>query len=212
MVPTHHSDVSDSFWLSAASRSVSFGAILLLALGLAMDATAVAAARGLSASRILPRHALLVGAWFGGFQAAMPLLGWLVGSRLGPFVQAWDHWLAFVLLGAIGGKMLWESRTARSADAPVPSGTDPFGPRVMLVLAVATSIDALAVGVTLPMLGAPLVLSLVTIGVTTALSSMLGLLAGRRFGALLGRRLDVFGGLVLVGLGTKILVEHLRVM
>jgi putative Mn2+ efflux pump MntP len=191
---------------------MSFGAILLLALGLAMDATAVSAARGLAARRVLPRHALLVGVWFGGFQAAMPLVGWLVGSRIGPLVQAWDHWIAFVLLGAIGGKMLWEGRAAGSKGDPAPSGADPFGARVMLVLAVATSIDALAVGVTLPMLDAPLVLSLVTIGVTTALSSMLGLFAGRRFGALLGRRLDVFGGLVLVGLGTKILVEHLRVM
>lgn len=185
-----------------------FGAILLLALGLAMDATAVSAARGLATPRILARHVVLVAAFFGGFQALMPLLGWLVGSRIGPIVQAWDHWIAFVLLGAIGAKMLWEARGSDEAEA-VAAAPDLFGMKVMLVLAVATSIDAFAVGVTLPMLGAPLLLSLVTIGVTTAVLSAIGLFAGRKFGALLGKRLDVAGGLVLIGLGIKILVEHL---
>lgn len=187
---------------------MSFGAILLLALGLSMDATAVAAARGLATPKILPRHVALVALFFGGFQALMPLLGWVVGAQLGPLVQRWDHWIAFVLLGAIGGKMLheaWGGDEGGDEEAP----RDLYGLKVMFVLAVATSIDALAVGVTLPMLDAPLVLSLVTIGVTTAALSALGLFAGRRFGALLGKRLDVAGGLVLIGLGVKILVEHL---
>jgi putative Mn2+ efflux pump MntP len=188
---------------------MSFSAIFLLAVGLAMDATAVSAARGLATPKILPRHVFLVAAFFGGFQALMPLVGWVVGSRIGPLVQAWDHWIAFVLLGAIGGKMLWEARGGpEEKEEAAPK--DLFGLKVMFVLAVATSIDALAVGVTLPMLDAPLVLSLVTIGVTTAVLSALGLFAGRRFGALLGKRLDVAGGLVLIGLGVKILVEHLR--
>jgi manganese efflux pump family protein len=188
---------------------MSFGALLLLAVGLAMDATAVAAARGCAAARIEAKHVLLVAAFFGGFQALMPLVGWLLGTQVGPFVQAWDHWLAFALLGAIGGKMLWESMTARPGEAAERPPADPFALRVLLVLAIATSIDALAVGITLPMLGAPLVLSVVTIGVTTALLSAVGLFAGRRFGALLGSRLDAVGGLVLIGLGTKILVDHL---
>ena len=187
---------------------MTFGAIFVLALGLAMDATAVSAARGVATPKILPRHVLLVAAFFGGFQALMPLLGWLVGSRIGTLVQAWDHWIAFVLLGAIGGKMLWEARGGPN-EAAAPA-KDLYGLKVMLVLAVATSIDALAVGVTLPMLDAPLVLSVVTIGATTAVLSALGLFAGRRFGGLLGKRLDVAGGLVLIGLGVKILVEHLR--
>jgi putative Mn2+ efflux pump MntP len=187
-----------------------FGAILLLALGLAMDATAVSAARGLATPKILPRHAILVAIFFGGFQAIMPLIGWMVGSRVGPLVQAWDHWIAFVLLAAIGGKMLWEARSTKSEPAEDLLKTDLFGWKVMFVLAVATSIDALAVGFTLPMLNAPFILSLVTIGVTTAVLSVLGLLAGRRFGGLLGKRLDFAGGLVLIGLGTKILIEHLR--
>lgn len=186
---------------------MSFGAILLLALGLSMDATAVAAARGLAAERIRFQHVLRVAFLFGGFQALMPVLGWFVGSRIGPVVQAYDHWIAFVLLGAIGTKMLYEAFQQKEENAEDTANL--FRMDVMLVLAVATSIDALAVGVTLPILGAPLLLSVVTIGVTTALLSAGGLLVGRRFGALLGKRLDIAGGLVLIGLGTKILVEHL---
>jgi putative Mn2+ efflux pump MntP len=189
---------------------MSFGALLLLALGLAMDASAVAAARGLASPKILARHVSLVALFFGGFQALMPLLGWAVGSSFGPLVQAWDHWLAFLLLGAIGGKMLWEARGAPPEPAADGSEADLFGIRVMLMLAIATSIDAFAVGITLPILNAPLLLSLATIGITTALSSVLGLFAGRHFGALLGKRLDAAGGLVLIGLGTKILIDHLR--
>jgi putative Mn2+ efflux pump MntP len=186
---------------------VSFAAILLLAVGLAMDATAVAAARGLAARRIELRNVALVALLFGGFQALMPLIGWLVGSSVGVFVEAWDHWIAFGVLGAIGAKMLWEARgedpsSARDEQAPFAFGA-------LVVLAIATSIDALAVGVTLPMLGAPLLLSLLTIGVTTAILSGLGLFAGRRFGAWLGHRMDAVGGLILIGIGTTILVRHL---
>jgi putative Mn2+ efflux pump MntP len=186
---------------------MTFGAILLLSIGLAMDATAVSAARGLAAPRVLPQHALLVGGLFGGFQALMPLMGWYVGRELGPTVERYDHWIAFLLLAAIGGKMLFEAY--KTGDEQVPNSKDLFRIEVLLVLALATSIDALAVGVTLPMLGAPLMMSLVTIGVTTALLSGVGLLVGRRFGAALGKRLDIAGGLMLIGLGTKILVQHL---
>jgi manganese efflux pump family protein len=187
---------------------MNFGSILLLAFGLSMDAAAVSAARGLAVPKILPRHVFSVALFFGGFQALMPLLGWLIGKQLGDLVQAWDHWLAFGLLGGIGGKMLWEAFSA-SDEREEAKAADPFALRLMLVLAVATSIDALAVGVTLPVLRAPVLLSVVTIGVTTALLSILGLFAGRRFGELLGRRLDIAGGLVLIGLGVKILIEHL---
>jgi putative Mn2+ efflux pump MntP len=188
---------------------VGFGEILLLAVGLAMDATAVAAARGLAVPVVRPRHMALVALFFGGAQALMPLLGWLVGARVGPLVQAWDHWIVFVLLSALGGKMVYEALAGDDDDDGESAEADPFALRVMLVLAVATSIDALAVGFTLPMMDAPLVLSLLTIGVTTALLSVVGLLVGRRFGALLGPRLDLAGGLVLILLGAKVLVEHL---
>ena len=189
---------------------IRFGAILALSVGLAMDATAVSAARGVAVPRIRPRHALLVAVFFGGFQALMPVIGWLVGSRIGPLVEAWDHWIAFVLLGAIGAKMLWESRDTK-AGAPQRTEEELFGLRVMLLLAIATSIDALAVGITLPMLEAPFALSVTTIGVTTAVMCVAGLFVGRRAGAMFGRRLDFVGGLILIGVGTMILVEHLRV-
>ena len=187
---------------------MSFASLLLLACGLAMDATAVAATRGLAASALTWRHAVACALYFGGAQALMPLLGWLVGNQLGHFVAAWDHWIAFVLLAGLGAKMLWEARDADEKEEGAPS-PDPFAPRVMIVLAVATSVDAFAVGLMLPLLGAPLGLAVLTIGVTTAVLSVAGLWAGRRFGALLGRRLDAFGGLVLIGLGSKILIEHL---
>lgn len=187
---------------------MSFGAILVLALGLAMDATAVAAARGIAVPAIRARHVLLVAGFFGGFQALMPLIGWLLGTRIGPVVEAWDHWIAFVLLGFIGGKMLWEARGESAVDEETKG--DAFGLRSMVLLAIATSIDALAAGITLPMLDAPLLLSVATIGIVTALLSAAGLFAGRRFGAMLGKRLDFVGGVVLIGLGLKILVEHLR--
>jgi putative Mn2+ efflux pump MntP len=184
-----------------------FGAILLLSVGVAMDAAAVAATRGLLARRVLPQHVLLVALLFGGFQAFMPLLGWLVGSHVGPIIERFDHWIAFLLLGGIGAKMLHEAYADEENTTPRPD--ELFRISILLVLALATSVDALAVGVTLPILGAPLLLSITTIGITTALLSGAGLLIGRRFGAQLGKRLDIAGGLVLIGLGTKILIQHL---
>ncbi len=172
-----------------------------------MDAMAVSAARGLATPKIQLRHVLLVAIFFGGFQALMPLIGWFLGTRIGPLVQTWDHWIAFALLVAIGSKMLWEARPSNTEE--VSTEKDLFAMGVMFVLAIATSIDALAVGVTLPLMHAPLGLSVLTIGLTTALLSAVGLYAGRRFGASLGHRLDALGGLVLIGLGIKILAGHL---
>jgi putative Mn2+ efflux pump MntP len=184
------------------------GAIFVLAFGLSMDAMAVAAARGLAVRRIRFRHVALVASFFGGFQALMPLFGWLLGNRVGKAIAAWDHWVIFALLSGIGGKMLWEAFHHEAGEAPLDE-TEAFGLRVMLLLAIATSIDALAAGFALPLMGAPLGLSLATIGVTTAILSALGLFAGHRFGAALGSRLDALGGAVLIGLGVKTLVEHL---
>jgi putative Mn2+ efflux pump MntP len=137
----------------------------------------------------------------------MPMLGWLVGSRIGAKAQSFSPWIAFVLLGGLGSKMIFDAwRGDKVSQTAEP---DPFAMKVMFTLAVATSLDALAVGFTLPLLNAPFALSVLTIGLTTAVLSTLGLFAGRRFGALLGGRLDTFGGLVLLGLGVKILVQHL---
>jgi putative Mn2+ efflux pump MntP len=189
--------------------SMSLGPILLLAFGLSMDATAVSAARGLSVKRIRLRHLALVATFFGGFQALMPLLGWLLGANLGRWLAAWDHWLIFALLGGIGGKMLWEA--FHPEQQPTVDEADAFGFKVMSLLAIATSIDAFAAGVALPMMNAPLGVSLLAIGLTTAALSAFGLVLGHRFGAALGSRLDALGGLVLIGLGTKTLIEHLSV-
>jgi putative Mn2+ efflux pump MntP len=194
------------------------GSVFLLAIGLSMDAMAVAAARGLAAPVIRAKHVWLVALFFGGFQALMPALGHLLGTSVGDVVAAYDHWIAFVLLGGIGGKMLWEARTESSEggdddcddEAPRPGASEAelFGLRVMFILAVATSIDAFAAGITLPLLSVPVLVSLTVIGLTTAVLSALGLFAGRRFGAHLGPRLDALGGVVLIGLGGKILYEH----
>lgn len=204
--------------------------IFLLAVGLAMDATAVSAARGLCVERIRARHVVAVAVAFGGFQALMPVIGWFVGASVSSVVAEWDHWVAFTLLVAIGGKMSWEAFTsegpasntesavqcvASDQDLPALSGAaavplaNPFGFRVMVLLGIATSIDALAAGISLPLMPAPLWPSVIAIGVVTALFSVAGLYAGRRFGQVLGRRLDAVGGIVLIGIGSKILVQHL---
>ncbi len=183
-----------------------FFSILLLALGLSMDALAASVA---STKRIAGgplRRALSLGVVFGLFQAAMPLLGYGIGAKLGPLAQRWDHWIAFVLLAGIGGKMLFDAiRGGDEAEDGAPSERASLV--VLLALGLATSIDAFAVGITLPMLHAPFVLSIVTIGVTTFVLSAAGSLAAKRVTS--AKAFEVLGGLVLVGLGGKILVEHL---
>jgi putative Mn2+ efflux pump MntP len=179
----------------------SFASIVALALGLAMDATAATAACGVAAPVLRARHFAIVAVYFGGFQALMPLLGWLLAAWIGSAVAAWDHWLAFVLLGGIGAKMIYGAWRGAGAGAREAPERDMFGPRVMLGLAVATSIDAFAAGITLPMFEVPIAISLATIGVTTAAASALGLAVGRRLGDRLGRGLDALGSAVLIGLG-----------
>lgn len=186
------------------NRGMGFFQILLIAVGLAMDAMAVATARGCAVVGSRLREALRIGLLFGTAQAVMPVLGWVLGSRIGDYIAAFDHWVAFVVLGAIGAKMLYEA--LRSEEHATPLG---FSWRVLLGLALATSIDAFAVGLTLPLLSAPFALSIATIGIVTAVLSGIGVLAGGRFGAMLGRRLDAFGGAVLILLGLKILVDHM---
>jgi putative Mn2+ efflux pump MntP len=189
------------------------GTLVILAVGLAMDAAAVAATRGLLLARVQLRHVLLITLFFGGFQGLMPMLGYALGASVGKSIQAWDHWIVFVLLGGLGIRMLREAfvqpSDAEVTDAAVRGNADPFALPVLVTLAFATSIDALAAGITLPLLDASLLSSCATIGVITAFLSVAGLMVGRRFGAALGRKLDVVGGLALIGLGTKTLIEHL---
>lgn len=190
---------------------MSTGDILVLALGLAMDATAVAATRGLVAPSVRLADALLVGLFFGGFQAGMPLLGWLLGAGLDTYIQAVDHWIACAILAALGARMIWNARrpdVADDASEAAPAGAL-FTSRALLPLAIATSIDALAAGVTLPLMGAPLATSIALIGLVTGLLATVATLAGRRLGASMANHLELVGGLVLIAIGVRILIEHL---
>lgn len=185
----------------------SFLSLAGLALGLSMDCAAVAAAKGLSVRRLSAGDVFKMSATFGGFQMLMPVLGFLLGASLGPLVERWDHWIAFVLLAGIGLKMLYEASVREEEEEA--EETKPFRWSVLLGLALATSVDAFAAGVVLPVMRAPLLASVFTIGATAAGLTLFGLWAGRRFGALLGRRLDALGGVVLLGLSVKTLLEHL---
>lgn len=182
--------------------------LLLIAVGLSMDAFAVSVCKGLSIQRLKPRHYLLTGAWFGGFQALMPSIGFLLGSAFDQYINAFDHWIAFVLLAFIGGNMVKESL---SGDEECHD--DSFSLRTMFLLAVATSIDALAVGVTFALLPDVHILSAVSlIGVTTFLLSAMGLKVGNVFGLRYKARAELVGGVILILMGLKILLEHLGIL
>jgi manganese efflux pump family protein len=181
---------------------------VLLALGLAMDATAVSAARGLAAPP--SREAVMLPLLFGVFQAAMAALGWLAGRWVGPYIAAWDHWVAFGLLVLIGGKMLrdaWRGRNGDgNGDEPAPA---PATIWLALGLAIATSIDAAAAGLTLPLVPVAPWIALVLIGTITTACSAIGYVAGRAAGKRLGSTLEILGGLVLIGIGVQLLVRAL---
>lgn len=177
----------------------------LLAVSLAADAFAVAISMGLSARKATFRDALRVGLFFGGFQALMPLLGYLAGSTVSAVIERYDHWIAFGLLAFIGGRMLWES--VRGAEEAQP-GLDSL--RKLLVLSVATSIDALAVGVSLAVLRENIWVNAAWIGCVTFALSTLGVVAGGRLGRRMQRFATVAGGVVLIAIGVKTLIEHLR--
>ena len=182
--------------------------LLLIAAGLSMDAFAVSICKGLSVQRLKPRHYLLTGAWFGGFQALMPSIGFLLRSAFDHYISAFDHWIAFVLLAFIGGNMVRESL---SGDEECHD--DSFGLRTMFLLAVATSIDALAVGVTFALLPDVHILSAVSlIGAATFLLSALGLKVGNVFGLRYKARAELAGGVILILMGLKILLEHLGIL
>jgi putative Mn2+ efflux pump MntP len=190
---------------------MSFIALVVLAVGLAMDAMAVAGARGVAAKKVRTRDALLVAVFFGGFQAAMPALGWSLGAAVAGKIMGWGHWVTFVVLGGIGAKMMYEAfKPGDDDDAPDTAANDVFRVKVLALLAVATSIDALAAGVTLALANVRIATACVVIGLITGVLSFGGVHVGHRFGARLGKRLEVLGGFVLVGLAVKTLVEHFR--
>ncbi|MBQ7361433.1 MAG: manganese efflux pump [Bacteroidaceae bacterium] len=182
---------------------MSYLELFIIAVGLSMDAFAVSIAKGLSVCRIAPRHSLCVGSWFGGFQALMPLVGFYLGVTFSRFVTSVDHWIAFFLLGFIGMNMIRES-FSREEVAPDPD----FSVRTMFVMAVATSIDALAVGISFAVLSVDIWSAVAIIGATTFLLSIVGLKIGNIFGCRYKTKAEFFGGAVLLLLGVKILVEH----
>ena len=181
--------------------------LILIAIGLAMDAFAVSLGKGLTVCNVRPRYALSAGAWFGGFQALMPIIGYLLGHSFAGVVTSVDHWIAFALLVLIGGNML---REAIWGDDEPQDGD--FAPRKMLVMAIATSIDALAVGITMAFLEVNIWVAAAVIGVITFALSAAGVMLGCRFGNYLGSKAGVLGGLILIGLGVKILLEHLELL
>ena len=183
--------------------------LLLIAVGLSMDAFAVSVCKGLATQQLRWQHYLIIGAWFGGFQALMPSIGYLLGSTCESYLTAVDHWVAFFLLCLIGGSMVKE---ALSKDWEAGADNSSFAFRNMLLLAVATSIDALAVGVTFAFLKVKILPAVSFIGVTTFVLSAVGVRVGAAFGARFRNKAELAGGVILILMGVKILLEHLGVL
>lgn len=181
--------------------------LFIIAVGLSMDAFAVSICKGLSVQKVSLRHAACAGLWFGGFQALMLLLGWLLGSRFQAAIERYDHWIAFVLLVFLGVNMLREARGGDEGECVDCS----FAWRAMLPMALATSIDALAVGVTFAFLQVDIVPAVAFIGVITFLLSALGVRLGAVFGQRYRTVAQILGGIILILMGVKILLEHLGV-
>ncbi len=180
----------------------------ILAVGLSMDAFAVSVCKGLSVEKVKVKHYFIVGAWFGGFQALMPAIGYLIGSAFERYITAVDHWIAFGLLAILGVKMIIEA--FKKGDEEMNAS---FGFKAMLVLALATSIDALAVGVTFALLpDVNIVFAVLFIGVITFALSAAGLKIGNVFGARFKNKAEIVGGVILVLMGVKILLSHLGVL
>lgn len=180
--------------------------ILILAVGLSMDAFAVSICKGLSVKKLKPKHCLIAGLYFGGFQAGMPLLGYLLGTQFESLITSIDHWIAFVLLGIIGANMIKESF------GKPDELDDSFSVRAMIPLAIATSIDALAVGVTFACLKVEIFSAITLIGITTLLLSSFGVKIGNVCGTKFKSKAEFIGGAVLILMGLKILLEHLGVL
>ncbi len=179
--------------------------IVIIAVGLAMDAFAVSIVSGSAYKRLKIKHAFRIAVFFGGFQAIMPLIGSLAGLSVKEYVANYDHWIAFALLSAVGARMIYESFKI----TPAEKFFNPENILVLLILSVATSIDALAVGITLSFLQVSIVIAVVIIGLVTFMLSYLGVLIGTKIGHFFESKIEALGGLVLIALGLKILIQHL---
>lgn len=179
--------------------------LTLIAVGVSADAFAVSLGKGLHMRRLNIRNSIIIALTFGLFQAVMPLLGWLLGTQVAQFIYQVDHWIAFGLLAIVGGKMLWEA----FHESDEERDEDTIRVRELVVLALATSIDALAVGISFAFLDVDIVPAVILIGVTTAVLSFFGVLIGHRAGIRFKKPAEIAGGLVLIAIGTKILFDHL---
>lgn len=179
--------------------------LLIIAVGVSMDAFAVSVCKGLAVSRVRPRHALKTGLWFGGFQALMPVIGYFLGVSFADLVSSVDHWIAFVLLAIIGGNMVKESFEKEEC---CTSADSDFSFRVMLAMAIATSIDALAIGVSFAFLGSNIWTAVLCIGLVTGAFSAAGVYVGNIFGRKYKSKAEFVGGAILIAMGLKILLEH----
>ena len=185
-----------------------FGELFLLAVGVSMDAFAVAVCKGLAMKKATLKSQAIVGAWFGGFQGLMPLIGFLLGTLFAAAIEAIDHWVAFGLLGIIGFNMLKEAFSSEEEEADADLSV-----KTMFIMAVATSIDALAVGISLAMAGnVNIVVAVSLIGATTFTLSAIGVKVGNVFGSRFEKNAQIAGGVILILLGLKILLEHLGVL
>ena len=176
--------------------------LLVIAVGLSMDAFSVSVCKGLSVEKVELKHILLCGLFFGIFQAVMPTIGYFIGSSFAEYVQKFDHWIAFGLLAYIGFNMIKEARQEEKLDAD-------FSLKTMTLLAIATSIDALTIGISFAFLDVDLLLSVTSIGLTTFIFSAVGVILGHKIGSKFSSRAEMLGGIVLIILGTKILIEHI---
>lgn len=179
--------------------------LLIIAVGVSMDAFAVSVCKGLSVSRVRPQHALKTGLWFGGFQALMPVIGYFLGVSFADLVSSVDHWIAVVLLAIIGGNMIKESFEKEECCSSADSD---FSFRVMLAMAIATSIDALAIGVSFAFLRVNIWIAVLCIGLVTGAFSAAGVYVGNLFGRKYKSKSEFVGGAILIAMGLKILLEH----
>ncbi len=182
---------------------------LLLGVGLAMDAFAVSICKGLAMRKVNKKQAVIIALFFGGFQAIMPVIGWLLCKGFQTYIEAFDHWIAFALLAFIGVKMIIETLREKEDDVVIEEMDPPLDMKEMLMLAIATSIDALAVGISLAALDRPIVESAAIIGVVTFVISIIGVYIGNFFGNRYKKRAELTGGIILVIIGVKILCEHM---
>ncbi|CAA9590674.1 Putative manganese efflux pump MntP [uncultured Synechococcales cyanobacterium] len=178
---------------------------VFLAFGLAADAFAAAITSGIKIKSLRVNHALVIATFFGGFQAFMPLIGWLIGHSFKDLISEVDHWLAFGLLAFVGYRMIYESIHTE----PTKKERDPLNIYILLTLSIATSIDALVIGISFGFLESYIATLVVVIGITTFILAFTGVFIGNKCGGLFSNKVEIAGGLILIGIGTKILVEHL---